>query len=375
MNAADRLRKARAGLVLDHPFFGALSLKMPLVEDSTDPGIYTDGERIGYNPSFIGTLTDDELKAVIAHEVLHPGFGHHARRGDRDPGVWNQAADYAINGILADSGFRLPKDVLSEPAFKGFSAEHIYGIIHRPPQQGGNSGNGSGGNAPGQQPAPQWGKVKDGTKPADQAEQEWKIAVTQAAQAAKMMGNLPGALARLIDQYVNPQVPWQTLLRDFVERTARNDFNWTRPNRRYLQSGIILPTLISDELPKIVIAVDTSGSIGSRELDSFAAEISGILAEFRTTADVLYVDADVAGVETFTTDDLPLKLSPKGGGGTDFRPAFQWVDAQDETPACLIYLTDTYGTFPDAEPDYPTLWVRTAKGNTPPFGETIDLDV
>jgi predicted metal-dependent peptidase len=210
-------------------------------------------------------------------------------------------------------------------------------------------------------------------------EQNWKIAGQQAAQQAAACGNLPGFLDRLVKAIINPRVPWQDLLRQFLERTARNDYTWTTLNSNYLSQGIFLPTLRSNELPRLVIAVDTSGSVDQKDLDQFAAEVNAVL-ELMSDSEitVLYCDTQINGdPEIFTRGDLPLTLQARGGGGTDFRPPFTWIEEQQEQPAALIYLTDMdCDKFPP-EPDYPVLWTRIKKPWTTypaPFGEMIEID-
>nr|MBL0700358.1 hypothetical protein [Desulfobacterales bacterium] len=135
-----------------------------------------------------------------------------------------------------------------------------------------------------------------------------------------------------------------------------------------------LPSLRSDDLPEVVIAVDTSGSISQVELDQFAAELSAILEFCAMTVHLLYCDMRVIRAETFQRQDLPISIAPGGGGGTDFRPAFEWVEQQNISPRCLIYLTDLECTrFPE-EPFYPVLWARIGSaGKQPPFGDVIDI--
>jgi predicted metal-dependent peptidase len=88
---------------------------------------------------------------------------------------------------------------------------------------------------------------------------------------------------------------------------------------------------------------------------------------------LLWADAEVAGVQTFERGD-PVVCTPKGGGGTDFRPVFNWVEAhEDEDIACVIYLTDMYGTFPKEAPAMPVLWVATSDV-VGPWGDTIRLE-
>jgi len=389
-----KLRKARAGLILDQPFFGALALRMNLHADPSIKTAVTDGRQLRYNPDFVRALDLGGLKAVLAHEVMHAANGHPWRRDARDAKGWNEATDYAINGLLKDAGFTLPPEALHDPNLADKAAEQIYTILRAAqgdqpdsgqgdqpgaqpgdqPGDGDGDGQGDGTPDPGGMGAVEDGPEGTGTPDAKEAEADWKVATLQAANAAKMMGHLPAGIARLIEEILTPAVDWRIVLAEFVTRSARNDYDWTRPSRRYLNSGIVLPGLVSDELPPIVIGVDTSGSIGEAELPAFAAEISAVLAAYNTTAHVVYCDAKVHGHDEYTRDDLPIELHPAGGGGTDFRPVFDWVKAKQIEPACLIYLTDLMGKFPDTEPDYPTLWITTRKPSSPvPFGEVVEL--
>jgi len=370
LEAEQKLTKARAGLILDQPFFGSLALRLQAVADPGCKTAWVDGKKLGYNPAFIKDLPINVVKSVWAHEVMHCACAHHLRRGARQVTKWNQAGDYAINGILKNSGFEIPADWLLNPAYQDKSSEEIYNLLPDPP--------------PGQGNGP--GEVRDGTddhgKPLQppqqaQAEQDWKVAMAQAAQQAKACGNLPADLARLVEEIVHPKLNPYEILRQFLEMSARNDYAWTPPNRRYLTQGFYLPSLRSEELPEIVIAVDTSGSVTAEELAQFAAEVSGILEAYDTTITVIYCDSGIKGdPEIFTRENLPLKLNAKGGGGTDFRPPFKWVADQGLAPACLIYLTDMCCSRFPLDPGYPVLWAKIGiwQTNPPPFGEVIGID-
>ncbi|MEW5804855.1 MAG: VWA-like domain-containing protein [bacterium] len=138
--------------------------------------------------------------------------------------------------------------------------------------------------------------------------------------------------------------------------------------------GLYLPSIISSELPEMIIAVDTSMSIRNDELAQFAAEISSILAGYQTTIHVVYCDARFQGSQTFSSEDLPITLESKGGGGTSFIPPFEWVQENGIMPACLIYLTDMKCCSFPSEPDFPVLWVSTIPvRQTPSFGEVIEM--
>lgn len=374
MTAHQKIIKARAGMVLDQPFFASLALRLRLAEDSTCETLWTDGHTLGFNPKFVEKLPLDQVKGVIAHEVMHLACVHHTRQGNREHRKWNRAGDYAINQILVDSNIALPDGLLLDPAFVGMSADEIYGRIpDPPPDDPAGSCNDPGG----------CGEVREAKGPGGaslsesekaQEEQNWKIAMTQAKTQAEAMGDLPGGLARFVEEILEPRVNWKEVLRRFVDQAARNDYTWTRPNRRYLHHGLYLPALYSEELPPIVIAVDTSGSVDDEMISQFASEMTDMLREYKTSCNVLYCDTRIAGVESFTSDDLPLKLDPRGGGGTDFRPPFEWVKEKGMTPACLIYLTDMCcRRFPDP-PGYPVLWAKTGEwGSQAPFGEEVKI--
>lgn len=378
----EKITKARAALILFQPFFGSLALHLRPVADPSVETMETDGRTLSLNPAFVEKLSFDELTGTIAHEVTHLACGHHARRGARDLRRWNVACDYAINGLLMEAGFVLPQGRLHDPRFDGMAAEEIYALLA---QEEGSGGADGASNNPGTSPSADPGGCggvrdapgKDGGKasPAElcQAAQDWRIAALQAVQTAKAAGKLPGAIARMIEALRNPAVDWREVLWRFIQTTARNDYSWFPPNRRYVAMGLYLPSLRSEELGPVVIAVDTSGSIAQSLVAQFSAEISAILEDCRPEAvHVLYCDTEVAGVETLSPDDLPLTLKPQGGGGTDFRPPFAWVEEQGIAPACLIYLTDLVSRYFPAPPGYPVLWASTTE-RTAPFGETLRL--
>lgn len=369
ISAADKVKKARAGLILQQPFFGSLALRLTVAEDKNIPTACTNGIEMLYNPKWIDTLTLDETKGVIAHEVLHCACAHFARMQGRELKKWNVAGDYAINPLVTDAGMALPQGGLTNPAWKGMSAEAIYPLVPEPPPDDGNGKGNDPGGCGGVKP-------QSGTSPSDQSKltEEWKISAAQAAQYAKSCGKLPASLNRFIDKLLNPQIDWTEYLRRFLSQHAKNDYRWFPPNRRFIYKGLYLPSCRSEELGEICVAIDTSGSISKKELLRFATELNEVLETYQgASATVIYCDADVAHTETFTYADLPLKLSAKGGGGTDFKPPFKWIEENMISPVCMIYFTDLECSSFPPQPDYPVLWVIVGGSGqgVPPFGESI----
>jgi len=396
-----RIQKARTTLLLDHPFFGTLLFRLGGKASRSVATMATDGVSLFYNPEFVETLNAAELAGVLAHEVMHPALQHHTRRGDREHARWNMACDYAINPILLDAGLTLPKDVLIDNRFRGLSAERIYNLIEEDEKQEGSTGqsesqpgNGSGGSdinsrqndKAGTGPhAPSTpggvGQVLDapelvaesGPSVAEQA-REWRIAVEQAETVAKVAGKLPGGVVRAKEASQAAKVDWRELLRRAWSDTIPSDYSWTRPNRRHVWAGLYLPGITSEGLGEIAIAVDCSGSVSPRQLALFEAEIRSILAGQRPRlVHVLYFDAAVQKVERYQAGQ-PVSLSPGGGGGTDFRPCFDWFRERGIVPQSLVFLTDLCGVFPNEKPMYPVIWASTEARNAP-FGEVVRMGV
>ena len=377
--ALARLRQAKTNLVLDHPFFGALVMRLGLIPDPTCETLWVNGVVIGFKPDYVMDLTMNECKAGLAHEVLHAANGHTWRRGAREPERWNEAADYAINPILKDAGFAVRNEWLLDPKFAGKSVESIYDQLPRKNKGGGGNGKGQGGNRQSSSqanPSPHGGpgEVRDLPNPDTKAEQaaNWKVAVSQAAKVAKMRGTLPGSLEWLVGDTEKSRIEWESILHRFVKTPVRGDYDWRYPNTRYISLGLYLPALRSEEMGDIAIGIDTSGSTGSW-MSAFFAELTSVIEDVRPRRmHVVYVDAKVQKVEQFEQGDT-VAFSPKGGGGTDFRPFFQWIEDNDINPVCAVYLTDLEGTFPKCEPSYPVLFAGPIERNAP-FGEVVMID-
>lgn len=375
-SAQGKVMAARTALVLDQPFFGALALRLKVVEDAKCHTAWTDGISLGYNPKFVDKLKHSELTALIAHEVMHCANGHPWRRDAREMKKWNVACDAAINGILTSAGFTLPQGgIVPTSDQQGKSAEWIYARL---PEDQGGSGQGKGEDKP-----DPLGEVRDA--PGDSGEEtgssgessgtteaDWQQAVQQAANQAKAMGGLPAGAERFAKDSARPKVDWKSVLRRFIQERACNDYTWMRPNKRYIAQGLYLPSLESHETGHIAVAIDTSGSIDEVLLNAAKAELLAVTDETQPSrVTVYYADASVAHVDTFEKGE-PITFRPKGGGGTDFAPVLAACENQDEPPICIIYLTDMFGHFPEAC-GIPVLWVTNTACEAP-FGEVVRVE-
>ncbi len=198
------------------------------------------------------------------------------------------------------------------------------------------------------------------------------MAAEQALRSAKSCGQTPLAVERQLLESRQSKQDWRSALREFVAARDPSDYRWTPPDRRHVYAGLYLPSVQREGIGKIVLVVDTSGSIGDEELAMFAGEITAIVDQTQPESlVVVYCDTAVQSFQEVAPGDV-IQLEPKGGGGTDFRPVFEWVERQEIQPACLIYLTDLCCDSYPAEPEYPTLWVTDSR-STALFGETIQI--
>jgi len=409
----DRISKQRSQLILSQPFFGALLMRLQLVEDPSCKTFWVDGVSLGYNPAYVATLSDLELRGCLAHEVLHPANGHCWRRGVRNPARWNEACDYAINPLVLNAGLQLPAGALIDGRFLGRSAEEIYAVLrqeaseqlqpqpkaqpHSEPQQDGNaqgdSGlppepNGEGGDADGKagdDPSQAYPEFSPGeVRQQPQADQqtlanEWKVATMQAAKAAQMRGKLPGTLSAMVESATRASVDWRAVLHRFACEQTRSDYSWAMPNRRYTHMGLYLPALHDQSVGDAVFVRDTSGSVFDETQRQFAAEIEAVFASLQPRRlFVLDCDTRIAQVQCFERGEAVELGAIRGGGGTSFVAPFGWLEEQGVAPAFLVYLTDMYGKFPSAPPAYPTLWASITplhRISPPPFGEAVEVIV
>lgn len=370
-----RMTKARTALIQRHPFWGTLALYLEFVEDNSQPTMWTDGKRLGYNSKWLDELSEAEIAGVQAHEVSHCAYRHMTREGKREHDLWNSACDYAVNrdlraAIAASASnakvMQLPDPHLYDKRFDALSAEEVYEILKqeceddpakRPKLVGISSrcgeirvpGDGSG------------GELSEAAK-AD-LEVEWDIRLRQAVatEKARHAGNLPDYLKKMFDIANKPVVDWRAKLRNFVDASMRFDYSWRKLNRGLFSMGIMVPGTIPDGVKKLVVILDTSGSVFFREdmMSAFLNELQTLLDESACEV-MVFICADwtIKKAQEFVYGDT-IKPVIEGGGGTSFAPAIEWAMKHHPDTAAIIYFTDleVYGDGWGKEPEVPTLWI------------------
>jgi predicted metal-dependent peptidase len=185
-----------------------------------------------------------------------------------------------------------------------------------------------------------------------------------------MAGKAPGGVRRAMEAADRATVDWRTALRNSFAAAIPEDYSWSSPNRRHIDSGLYLPSIRKDGVGEIVVGVDCSGSINRRQLGLFQDELNSIISERRPQrVHVLYFDTRVHNAAVFEQGEM-IMLEPVGGGGTSFCPCFEYIEEHCIQPQALVVFTDLEGSFPDAAPNHPVLWAAT-KDHPAPFGEVI----
>ncbi|MDE0174007.1 MAG: VWA-like domain-containing protein [Defluviicoccus sp.] len=435
--SAERVSRCVTALLREQPFFGSLALRLPIRADAGRETLASDGREIRYAPAWVAETDAHAVETAIARVVLACALKHHTRRGERDPERWQRASQMVTHGLLRDAGFTLPPDA---EAWDGISVEQAYDRLPEPePNQPGNDGNPSpgsgdagsaGADAGEDDPSPDGGNGNDesadaGGVPAsddpgqDDAgdapsscdpagtgevmdapagggedgssddvpsardiaaeEQEWDEAMHQAASLAKTEGKMPGAVEETVRGAHASAVDWRTLLRRFTTDAAKRDYSWSVPNRRFIDSGLYLPSIRSEGIDAIAVIVDTSGSLDPDTLAAFWSEVREVAAEIEPERVILLqVDTAVRDAAEYAAGDLPDEIVVRGRGGTDFRPGFAWLEEHDVRPGVCLYLTDMEcSRYPETEPDFPVIFVNhgdpPGDWNREPWGERIDI--
>ena len=363
-----------------------------------------------YNPDFVDTLIKTQgvnsLKGVLEHELLHIVYEHlnKVKKFNRIPSVYNMATDVAINQLIKDD--IMPKKIITEVIDKngkakqvksgllypelfnlprGKDSEWYYNELLKNAQKVKCSGQGQqgsskddkdkdGGGGSSLDDHNLWDKIKEN-------EQMVKEVVKRAVQdayenAKKLRGFLPSNLEEQIKELLKPPtIDWRHLLRQYIGASIKTGFksSWKRPNRRFFFSEEFKGK-VSNRTIRILLAVDTSGSVSNEDFQDFMSEMKGLLNVYKCQIDLVQCDAMIQKAERLRPySNLHIKF--KGRGGTDFKPVFDYLKDHIEYDL-LIYFTDLYCDFKGCSTYRNVIWVTTRgydKNNKVPFGRVVHI--
>ena len=379
-----------------------------IVDDIAD-GIfttaYTNGRDECYGRVFVSRLNDAELRFLVLHEVYHKLFRHLTTWKHlylQDPELANMACDYVINLKIVDDnyqdGFATMTGELAcgcyDRKYAGMDTAQVYNLLRKDQPQGGGQGGGDGDPEDGDgTPEDGSGSLPNGHKPfdthdwegaqemSDDEQRELAREIDEAVrQGALVAGKMGSGGDRNLEELLEPQVDWREVLREFVQTTCTgSDYStYRRPNRRYLSSGIYMPSGVSEKVGELVVAIDTSGSIGQTEVTAFLSEVKAICDTVRPDkVRLLYWDTEICRDETYDThelDTLVQSTKPKGGGGTAVECVTEYIREESINAQACIVITDGDLYRGWGQWTMPVLWcVIDNKHKVPDVGKCVHI--
>ena len=381
LSVEDRITKAHIALMQDKrtlAYSGLLMVGSTEVRDDC-PTASTNGRDVTYGRAFVESLTDGELRFLVLHETKHKLYQHlfvWRKLYEEDAQLANQACDYVINLEIKDLNkwgdfLVMPEGGLCDEEYRGLDSGEVFARL-KEDKANGKDGKGE----------PMDGHEWEEAKALGELEKEQLAKDISAAvrTGALLAGKQGGEVDRSFDAMMQSKVDWAEQLREFVSSVCvgKGDSTWAKPNRRWLQHNMYLPSQISESIGSICVAIDTSGSISGEAISKALSELVSICDNNQPEkVDLLYWDSHVASHELYHVDtysSLLTSTSPMGGGGTDVNCVFDYIKDNKLDPVVCIVITDGYTPYPTNPPPYPVLWVMVDNKHTqPPFGTTIRI--
>jgi len=394
-----RIKKGHI-MLMKHPETALWSgiLMMGTTEVVDDPKVtaYTNGIDKRYGRTFLQMIcpTQEEVNGLILHENLHIGLRQMIHNLDlfrEDVKKANKAADFVVNDMIMEISkkypqlVQLPKGGCYDMKYHNMNMREVYKLLEE--CEGGKGGKGEEGEGDGDKPSGGGG----GEYSFD--EHDFETSITQAEakemdaridrairEGALLAGRLGVDLPRQITDMLAPVIDWREVLRDFVTASCKgkDEYTWRKFNRRVISNDIYLPTVENETIGEVVVAIDTSGSIGQEELNVFASELVSICDAVSPDAvRVLWWDTKVHGEQLFTDnyDQIGSMLKPLGGGGTRVSCVSEYINKKNIKAECCIVFTDGYlENNVEWNISAPTLWLVTHnKDWTPPSGKLVHV--
>ena len=346
-------------------FLSSLCASLETVLDDNVSYGATDGKKLYINPESFLKLSDDKQVFLLAHETLHVAYLHMHRLGNRDPELFNMAADYVINLELVEQGFKMIEGGLIDSNYSGLSTEEVYDLLLKDNTESNDNSMSN--------------DIMYGSQDSQESQgamQEIQSKIIQAAmiaQQAEQAGSIPASIKRYLDELLKPKVNWKVVLRRFFNDLDTQDISWRRPKKKYLP--MYLPTRHSTQLSAISIAIDTSGSISTQEFNRFISEVTSIFRFLKPKElEVIQFDYDIKSIDKVKNIKQLNAIDFKGGGGTDVRQVIQRFI--DKPTKALVIITDGYLSTNLPVPRYPVIWVVFNNPNfEAPFGQCIHFNL
>ncbi|MDD5401461.1 MAG: VWA-like domain-containing protein [Sulfurimonas sp.] len=359
----NKISQAKAKLLMNYPLFGTIASRLELIQNDDIQSFKSNGIRLEYNGDFLKSLEPSQMEFVFANGAMHASLAHEARKSGRSGWLWQLSTDYAINDMLVENGLDRPNEAHYSERFSGLYAEEIYEELKEDILRD---------------------ELRYETDKEDEAdssknpennedlnEQIFEEFAKATLEAEIKNGEVPTSIGRFFALEYNGKINWRDELKAALDRFHKDDYTLLPPNKKFLHLGIYLPSCISQRF-KLVVAVDSSGSVDEKLLGEFLSELNFLTNTISNyQIDLLISDDKIQTHKTFYNGDI-LEAEVKGGGATDFRAVFEFIENELEDVKLLLYFTDLDGVFPKNEPNYEVKWI-SPKESRVPFGDIIVL--
>ena len=375
MTTEDKISQAKAKLLVDYPYFGTLAAKLEIIVNDDLESFKSDGKKLEYREAYLGELETQEIEFILANGAMHQVLAHENRKSNRSGWLWQMATDMAINDMLVQNGLQLPYGAQYRERFKGMYAEEIYAELKADILREDEDLEYEADDVDDVQ---QNEKSEPKEQPSEERLQEELLQEQLLAEEAISLleaqmqtGEAPVSIERFFEIENFGKVDWRSELREALEAYFRDDFVMMPPSKKLLYQGIYLPSTVSQTF-RLAIAIDSSGSVDEVLLGEFLSEVNFLMQQVQNySIEMIVCDDKVHSHTTFVSGEA-LDVALKGGGGTDFRPVFEFIEKELDDVKLLLYFTDLQGIFPKEAPSYAVKWV-TPKTAAIPFGNEILL--
>lgn len=372
--AMSKVERARFAYFFRYPWFATLFGNLRVIE--VDEAFFGGSTSLGgvskrnlyIIPENLEKLTVPQIIRFFAHETMHLFMDHLNRVGDKDMMLYNIAGDYALECILEEEGIgeRIPGG-LHDMSYTGMTTEEIYHGLQ------------SGKFKMPQGFQPDFVTVDENGNPIDAGsgftEDEIKGMIAGACGVARMAGKMPGgSLAQMINELLEPKLPWEHILRRFFKARLKTKQDWMRPNKNYMVQGVVVPSKGKDPgLDEIVVIYDESGSISDEERKAYNSELTGIFKQVGPKK-IHVVHWDTRCIEEYTLKKMS-EFVPKtfNGGGTDMCEAVRYARAKYPKAKACVVQTDGYTDWTRVPNPNDVLWVITTNQTSGSGGKTINM--
>ena len=374
MNFKTKISQAKAKLLVDYPYFGTLSSKLELIVNDDIQAFKGDGKKLEYNSDFLEEASISEIEFILANGAMHQSLAHENRKNGRSGWLWQMATDMAINDMLVENGLDKPLQAQYRVRFQGMYAEEIYAELKSDILREDDNLEYEADDADDIQNSDE---KKQEEKEQTQEELQEEILQEQllAEEAISLLesefkrGEAPSHIDRFFKLDFFGKIDWRDELKAALDRYFRDDYLLIPPNKKFLSQGIYLPSTTSQTF-RLVIAIDSSGSVDDELLSQFLSEVNFLMSLVsHYQIELIVCDEKIHLHKTFYSGET-LELDIKGGSGTNFRPVFEFVESTFDDVKLLLYFTDLEGKFPQVEPNYSVKWI-SSKEKDIPFGEII----